>query len=676
MKTNKLKHIWGALVLLSFARHTFAVVDQAVEVQGTNLVLSWPSLGYESYLIQYRPTLGADTPWQQLTNAYHANSTNRTKFVLPCCALAALGGSNNLRSISSGASEKEKPALKQAEESKSPMQDFWVREKNGLSGAIPFSLYPPGADTKNLIACDPPKQNPKPKSANKLKSSGEEQNGAFRFSNGGCDCPDMGFFRVFHVPDFPSGIANYTFDGPIFIPVDFKDYQERVEDIQVLLDGQPTLLSEYISLFYNNQTNWGMGIYFDRLANGTHQIQLRSTLRMADVVDGDTPMLVLSNRVRSILADNQVTFTNWDDLVWNNTDYTFKAQLKSPNSDWWIDVFDVWGNYLNGGSGHTSNGQVAWTWDLTDTASNLHDSLENDPFFDSYITFQSTSPATPAAAPTTKRTPIPVIAYPNVGRWIVTYLDTFYEPGTTAGNIYIAGINAIAGGPAFRGIPVSVIPLKFGTNNYSQEQRDDSWVDLKASMFSPDARNLYYAGHGWATGIGGDRHTYDTNGGVTGGIVLPSSKAFLTSKTVRDSITFNKHGGFRPYRFVWLDGCSTVNGDWPEAFGVNKATNSIAYYTNKVTNPSGVRPSAFVGWNQTVGGTNWGTLQGYMNCRSQWMFRWQYNWNTEELIDSLEFGRNISNWIPEQKFLGAIRVYGYTKLRMNEFNQRTDWPQP
>jgi hypothetical protein len=93
-------------------------------------------------------------------------------------------------------------------------------------------------------------------------------------------------------------------------------------------------------------------------------------------------------------------------------------------------------------------------------------------------------------------------------------------------------------------------------------------------------------------------------------------------------------------------------------------------------NPSHKRPSAFVGWNQTIGGPGWGTLQNFMNCRTEWMVQWQYYWNTMTLTDALETGRNNSSWIPSGQFWGAIRVFGYNDLRMNQYNQQKDWPGP
>src|SRR5882724_3429677 len=86
--------------LFASSTTALAVVDQTLEIQRTNLVLTWPSLGYEYYVVQYRPNLDPGTQWQQLTNCYHANSTNRTTFIIPCCALNALDGGASSQSYS------------------------------------------------------------------------------------------------------------------------------------------------------------------------------------------------------------------------------------------------------------------------------------------------------------------------------------------------------------------------------------------------------------------------------------------------------------------------------------------------------------------------------------------------------------------------------------------------
>lgn len=653
--------IWLCCLLLT-AWQSNAIVGIGIEKDCTNVVISWPSQGYEHYLVQHRATLAAETPWTNLTNNYPANSTNRTTFTVFAVAAPCDGGGESL--MDGGESGIPFPLLV---------------TKDGSKQAMPLGIFPPGMDLSGYIIVWPDGSTDEWSEELVEKWNANQQEG-----QGGSETEDSvdpevtsGFYRVFHIPDWAFTVTNYVYDGPQFFPMDFKDYLDRVENIEVLLNGEATTYAELMSLYYNNQTNWGMGIYFDRIPSGTYQIQLQTTIRLSDDTTEDSHLLVLTNLAREIVVDNEVTFTNWLDLIWNNTNYSFQAQLKNPDTDWSIEIYDAWGIYVNGMSGHTTNGLVEWTWDLTDTNSNLRDSLENDPFFDPYITFEPSGPSLLASSSSTTRPmPIPVIAYPEVGNWIVTFQDGFFEPGTSSFEHFTNGLVGIAGGPALRGIPVSLIPLKCGTNNYTQTDRDNSWAVLKAYMFSPETRNLYYYGHGSGTGIGADYHTTNENGRVTGGRSLRPTKAYLTSKTVRDQITQNKRSGVRPYRFVWLDGCSTANGDWPGAFGVNKATNGLSYYTSATTNPSRRRPSAFVGWIEKIGGEGWGTVQDFWHCRTEWMFDWQQNWTHRTLVQALENGRNNSNWVPPGQFEENIRVYGYTALKMNEYNQKNDWPGP
>jgi len=89
-ETTKRLVLFLALLVSGFTSH--AITNSAIAVSGTNIVLSWPSFGYESYLVQYRQTLDPTDSWSVLTNAYHANSTNRTTLTLRG-AVTAPGGS-------------------------------------------------------------------------------------------------------------------------------------------------------------------------------------------------------------------------------------------------------------------------------------------------------------------------------------------------------------------------------------------------------------------------------------------------------------------------------------------------------------------------------------------------------------------------------------------------------
>lgn len=697
MKTIGKGTLAAIAILLASSIHTFAVVDQALQVQGTNLVLSWPSTGNEYYLIQYRPTLDPSTPWMDLTNCYHANSTNRTTFIVPCCALSALAGTNGMLSLGAGQLSASS-ALAVTDESESVSPDLWAMPADGSGSAVPLAIYPKGFDTNKLIIFEKvadtirssitaARQRIQSTSASAMTLNDAESGGPVAlngFSNGGCDCPDMGFFRVYHIPDWAFNVTNYTYDGPNFFPVNFKDYMDRVKDIQVLLNGEmmpDATFTEYV--YGNGQTNWGMGIYFDLLPSGTYQIQLQTTLHLNDELGDEEATIVLSNPIRSITVDNQVTYTNWDGFIFGDS-YTFKAQTKNQHTDWYIDIYDYWDNYVNGGYGHTDNGQISWTWDLTDIYGNRRDDLDNDPFLYPYITFDETSAMaqsggsgpTPQAAQTTRRTPAPMSQYPSIGKWIIAYQDRFYlDAGTnypTSDSYFQGGLANIKGGLSLWSIPWMSIPLKYGTNIYTQAQRDDSWATLKAYMFSPDFRNIYYYGHGGADSIGGDMHTFDSSNYVTGGTTLAGSKAYLTSQSVSNDLTFNRYAGARPYRFAFLDGCNTANGKWPNAFGVDKASHDLGWYTG-TNNIRRVRPSAFIGWTVTIGGKGWGTVDKFWECRSLWMANWTVTYTGVELNTALEDACTTSKWIPLQTFRDKIRVFGYNALKYNEYNHKGDW---
>ncbi|MDQ6632906.1 MAG: hypothetical protein M3Y82_14315 [Verrucomicrobiota bacterium] len=522
---------------------------------------------------------------------------------------------------------------------------------------MPLIVFPPGFDTNNLKIFEVEKSKSQTKS---------EWNSPMNLTSGGCDCPSMGFFRVFHIPDFPASITNYTFDGPIFIPVDFKDYMDRVDNIEVLLNGQPTDYAEFTTYISGGETNWGMAVYFDRVTNGTYQIQLRSTLRLNDEIDDNTPYLVLSDLIKSIVVANQVTFPDWNDLIQGDT-YTFNAKTANPNTDWSFDIFDALGNYVNTGSGHTTNGEISWTWNLNDYLGNNRDDFETDPYFYSEITFDSAG-----NGPTiTRPTPPPVKGYPDRGEWIISFQDRWYSdapayPADLQGK-YEEAIDAVWGGPLLIGDNAIPFPLKFGTNVYSQAERDQTWTNLLTRLGDLHVRNFYYHGHGGASSLGADRHTFDTNGLVTGSALEPNSKAFITIKQAKKNIGVNR------FRFIFLDGCSTSAGDWPSTFGIGKATNSVADYQN---DPRHRRPSVFVGWNQTVGGTGWGNAYNRLDFQSFWMGNWVNDSPRPTIVAALNRANLGAGWVAQDKLDSALRVYGYRDMRALDYNRKGDWRWP
>jgi hypothetical protein len=672
MKSIKQQFIVAFALLVLSVLQSFGVVDQAIQVDGTNLVLSWPSFGDEQYLIQYRPTLDPSTPWVDLANAYPANSTNRTTFIVPCCVPTALGGEGGAAAFSSGNPALGAVALDPMNEVAigADTTELMAMPPDGSADAVPLALYPPGMDTNGLIIFEALKLEAQDEgvSISGAESFGSEGGDPLSLTSGGCDCPDMGFFRVFHIPDWSFDVTAYTYAGPTFFPVDFKDYMDRMENIEVLLNGEASPHAEFTSYVSAGQTNWGMGIYFDRLTNGSYLIQLRTTLGLNEETGENAVSLVLSNLTRSIAVFNQVTFPDWDDFIQGDT-YTYKAFTANPNTDWQIDIYDVWGSYVNTGSGHTTNGQIAWTWDLNDWQGYNRDDFDGDPYFFAEITIETAG----NGPMTTMPMPTPVKGYPDRGEWLISFQDRWYSdlwgyPGDLQGK-YEEAIDLIWGGPLLIGDNAIPIVLKFGTNGYTQAEREQTWSNLLDWTGDLHMRNFYYHGHGGATSIGCDRHIITTNGLATGGVFQHrGSKSQMQNWQIAKKTKYNR------YRFVFLDGCSTATGDLPNAFNISKQTNNVAFYENHQKHP---RPAVFVGWNQTVGGDpTWGSAYNRLTFQGFWMGRWANTSPMPSIVDAIDVANQAAGWITPQKLWGALRIYGYQQMTIRDYNRKGDWRWP
>ncbi len=331
--------ILAAGLLFASAVQSQAITNTVIAVSGTNIVLSWPSFGYENYLVQYRQTLNPDDSWACLTNAFHANSTNRTTLTL--YGLAAGSGGNG-----GSFSVKTKGVNMNALMSSGPL----AVPLSGSGGGAPVSIYPPGFDFSNFNIFDPlsgdtvsgvdyvrsaPIQQTMAAQDVPLPEGGPQPNG------GGSPAPTTGFFRVFHIPNFLINFTNYTFSGLWFIPIDYAAPDadvNYVEHTTVLIGGQPTDEAQFMPYDIGGVTYWGVGINFARFPNGTNTIQLVTTVRQSNVIGDDTPEMVFSNAPAAINIQNLISYTNWSDLIINGS-YTFNLQCV-PNVDWEIDIID------------------------------------------------------------------------------------------------------------------------------------------------------------------------------------------------------------------------------------------------------------------------------------------------------------------------------------------------
>ncbi|MGH7989299.1 MAG: hypothetical protein ACREDS_03780, partial [Limisphaerales bacterium] len=445
----------------------------------------------------------------------------------------------------------------------------------------------------------------------------------------------------------------------------------NLECAVLLIDGTK-FAGDGVIDFLTNASPWKFNMDTAYLENGTHTLQVAVTWLNPDNSNGNNVNITRYSDPITITVSNLIYYPNWEPEVGEMGISAYFVQTVFTNVDWEIDIYDVNGGFVNSQTGHSDDGNISWTWDLTDyTGASRKD--DGDPFFYPYITITNSS-GDPAGW-----TPPVANQFPSVGDWLFAFMDNFYDDGTTvyAGDdsYYTNGINTLEGGPALWGIGFLPVPLKYG-RVYSQTNRDASWEDLQLRLDEWVHRNFYYFGHGAPNVIGGDQNTVDTNGYITGSINLPGGHAYLTSQWVHDNVTFSKTWGAMPFRFVFLDGCDTATGNWPWAWGVPSQAEPLSYYQS-ASNPSGARPSAFVGWNVELGGSkDWGTIGGFWQFRSFWMSNWsvQDGNSQDDLNDVFEQAREGSNWVPYSQLWGHLVIDGYQVMKFEEYNNDGDWP--
>ena len=104
---------------------------------------------------------------------------------------------------------------------------------------------------------------------------------------------------------------------------------------------------------------------------------------------------------------------------------------------------------------------------------------------------------------------------------------------------------------------------------------------------------FYFYGHGSATGnsIGTQSAVIGAKnvGAQLGNLFLPSLNSTWGRLAGKPAMVTDK-----PFNFVFLDGCNTALGNFPEAFGIPKSVSGLAL------NEAGLHKRAFMGWTGTV----------------------------------------------------------------------------
>jgi hypothetical protein len=124
-----------------------------------------------------------------------------------------------------------------------------------------------------------------------------------------------------------------------------------------------------------------------------------------------------------------------------------------------------------------------------------------------------------------------------------------------------------------------------------QIQSMADWGTDITSLANSGNRDFFYFGHANGSSLGTSSAYFD----------LPAANALLGNNS-NPLIATNMH----PYRFVFLDGCLSADGNWPQAFGIPKVEGMTA---SDFLDKRGIRARAFMGWSRKKTS---GWLNGYI----------------------------------------------------------------
>jgi len=571
MKTIKQGVITAAAVLLASIAQTFAIEDLKIKVVCPDVVLSWPSAEGETYIVQYRATLDTNDAWVTLTNSLPAvSSTNLTTFVhsnmVDCPAgqvfgmMSGGGGSGGSSSLD-GASEQEdsKPT--------EPM----IMPKDESSPPAPLQIFPPGLDLSGWIIIWPDGSTEEWTKEFAEKYADAQDNGLDDpepENGGGGGSPGCGFYRVVRVGIHLFGITS----GQVTLPLEFGNPNTNGTLNQVFLsnnDSDEEITGTTFPDFPLDSTSNLSGVWdTTQVTNGTYTLVMGATL--------DNETVYLDNPI-TVTVVNAIWFPDpW--MVGGQAIYV-GAQTIYTSGTWLLELYDDYDTYLGYLDGPIdTNGYCAYpgipgpgfSLDNTDGNGNQNPST-------SYTMVITVTPPGNAPSKTVTKKPFIEPAWDSINTTaVICYMQVFSQSQDGAQELFnlmqlIWNIEQ----PFHQNLlGTFVVPYEVQTSN--------DWVNVAFNLSSFGNRDFFYFGHGDGSHLGPNPTRELTVSDVN----------FILQNNMSDPLTAtNRH----PYRFVFLDGCNTADGNWPQAFGIPKKEGMVA---TDFGAKRGIRPRAFMGWNR------------------------------------------------------------------------------
>ncbi len=541
-----------------------------------NIVLSWQSIEGQTFLVRFRTTLDASSSWQTLTDGFPAAiGTNMTTFVHSNQVSATATFSVNTNTDLGGP-----PSLGMSTDAMEGTFAIDVADGGDTPPAMP--PMPPSfsgmtqlsggmhAMTQSGDIASPDDLSPDDTSTNTASD------------------PNCGFYEL--VKD---GIQLYNItNGMVLsgtIPITFE-YNSPANTnflMQLFLAGADNEAGLPGTLFNGTSGCWDT----TQVTNGTYTIQLGVYLNDGTVVMDDEAITVT------------VSNTIWFPDPYQMAGYGLYvgAQTVCPNGAYEIDFYDdQWNPYgyydgpidANGFLSYPGNpGTGGFSFDITDGNGNP----PSFPYFNIVYTVWPAG-ATPdypqsSGPPWSLTNKVPIEQPWNSYTYGCMAYEDFFNPEDI-------------GWSEQRDLMQAISPIENSFHNVSWCNNGNGlnaltsmvqWLNMTNDLNTYWDRDFYYLGHGSPTALGWNSEAKTSD-----------VAWMLCNNPVNVYTRFNYH----PYRFVFLDGCQTAEGDSPQAFGIPKQANMrISDFTVK----RGIRPRAFMGWNRNKTFAIWHNASAFIS---------------------------------------------------------------
>jgi hypothetical protein len=581
-----IKAIILAFAIIASAIHAKAIEHLQISVQCTNVVLRWPCLddGSEQFIVQYRSTLSPTDSWQTLETSlpatYGTNEMYYTNYGVVLNPVNCDGG-GSFSMMMMGGGEMSLSASQPSEPMATP---------NSGGAAAPVKLYPEGFDFSNFTITVPGTSGSLSGMQFMAADSGSplDPSGGGAAGDGDTNSipPDVGFYRVVRNGAHMFGVTNgAVWSGKVSVPLEVANPDGNVISIAIEAvdpntgNAAPIGNSQQIGPF-----NAPLSATVDTtvMSNGVYNLQAYAHWEDGS---GSGEWEAISPPV-SVTTSNEITFENFmpqfgdpnDVADFGATNYSlvFNATSAHTNVNWTVDFYDSSSNYVGSVSGNSPDGNISFTWDLTDALGVAH---TNDAFFSSYISTDYIDPP----APTFWKNSDP---WTGPGQWAIACQHVFETPyynilPTESDEIYNEMDEFVSRAGGNGGLSSSTPANQSDGSAYAINGGSVggavNWTAFRAAIYAPRTRNLVYFGHGGPTGLG-----WTSN----------NTSVFIPVTEIASRLGNMNGTNGHAFRFAFIDACDTANGNLCSALGImQKKDVRIETYTT-----ARIRPGTYCGW--------------------------------------------------------------------------------